>query len=573
MRLIAALTFLLAQPAGWKPPAVRIQDEGALKGYASTLNCVGAGISCSVGASVATVSVSGGGGGGGSPGGSSGNVQINSAGSFGAYTGTTCAYAVKSLDANGAATCTAAPNIPFPAGSASELQIRASGTAFGAYTGTGACAAGSYMTALDAFGAKTCGTPTIPADISAAHFVTTQAEAGLSAEAVVPTCTGTDKLTFNGTALSCATDQTGAGGGAPTTATYITQTPDATLSAEQALSSLSTGLLKNTTGTGVLSIGASGTDYAPATSGSSILKGNGAGGFSNAVVGTDYQAALALPLSIANGGTNSTATPTNGGVGYGTGTAHAYTAAGTTGQVLTSNGAAAPTWQTMAGGGGGYATVQDEGSALTQRSTVNFAGGGVTCVDNAGSTRTDCTVPEGYEFLGSTTMAATAATSATITFSARTYIRFIVWVAGYSGSDIVSLRFGTGAGVDTGQNYSDRNVHMATGSASFTWTECSATPNTASCGTATNRVRMRLASNAITLARLVTVDCINLSTTAKACKIDQMSSSASAATPSVFGNGSGVWANTAAQMTQVQMHANAGTNLNAGSFIQVFGHN
>lgn len=51
------------------------------------------------------------------------------------------------------------------------------------------------------------------------------------------------------------------------------------------------------------------------------------------------------PLAIASGGTNSTATPTNGGVGYGTGTAHAYTAAGTAGKVLTANGAAAPTWQ------------------------------------------------------------------------------------------------------------------------------------------------------------------------------------------------------------------------------------
>jgi hypothetical protein len=51
------------------------------------------------------------------------------------------------------------------------------------------------------------------------------------------------------------------------------------------------------------------------------------------------------PLAIASGGTNSAATPTLGGVGYGTGTAHAYTAAGTAGKVLTANGAAAPTWE------------------------------------------------------------------------------------------------------------------------------------------------------------------------------------------------------------------------------------
>jgi hypothetical protein len=55
-------------------------------------------------------------------------------------------------------------------------------------------------------------------------------------------------------------------------------------------------------------------------------------------------------LPIANGGTNATATPTAGAVPYGTGTAYAFTAAGTTGQVLTSNGSGAPTWTTASGG-------------------------------------------------------------------------------------------------------------------------------------------------------------------------------------------------------------------------------
>ena len=52
-------------------------------------------------------------------------------------------------------------------------------------------------------------------------------------------------------------------------------------------------------------------------------------------------------LPIANGGTNSTATPTAGGAGYGTGTAHAYTAAGTSGALLQSAGAGAPVWSTI----------------------------------------------------------------------------------------------------------------------------------------------------------------------------------------------------------------------------------
>jgi hypothetical protein len=53
-------------------------------------------------------------------------------------------------------------------------------------------------------------------------------------------------------------------------------------------------------------------------------------------------------LSIAQGGTNGSATPTAGAVPYGTGTAYAFSSAGTTGQVLTSNGSSAPTWTTPA---------------------------------------------------------------------------------------------------------------------------------------------------------------------------------------------------------------------------------
>jgi len=60
---------------------------------------------------------------------------------------------------------------------------------------------------------------------------------------------------------------------------------------------------------------------------------------------------LAGKLVIANGGTNSTATPTAYGVAYGTGTAYAFTAAGTTGQVLTATTGGAPTWASPATSG------------------------------------------------------------------------------------------------------------------------------------------------------------------------------------------------------------------------------
>jgi hypothetical protein len=63
-----------------------------------------------------------------------------------------------------------------------------------------------------------------------------------------------------------------------------------------------------------------------------------------------------VAIAINRGGTNGTATPTAGAVPYGTGTAYAFTAAGTSGQVLQSNGASAPTWVTPAV----YATVTDD---------------------------------------------------------------------------------------------------------------------------------------------------------------------------------------------------------------------
>lgn len=74
----------------------------------------------------------------------------------------------------------------------------------------------------------------------------------------VPTVGTVDTISFtNGTVVDDGNGDvsvTISGVGAPTDATYITQTANATLTAEQALSTLGTGLVSNTTLTGVLSI-------------------------------------------------------------------------------------------------------------------------------------------------------------------------------------------------------------------------------------------------------------------------------------------------------------------------------
>ena len=132
----------------------------------------------------------------------------------------------------------------------------------------------------------------------------------------------------------------------------------------------STGLTPNTATTGAISlagtlaVGYGGTGLTTFTSG-------------GAVYATSTSALTTGTLPIASGGTNSTAAATAGGVGYGTGTAHAYTAAGTTGQVLTSNGAGAPTWATAGSTGvtsvaqtftGGIVSVS--GSPITTTGTL-----------------------------------------------------------------------------------------------------------------------------------------------------------------------------------------------------------
>jgi hypothetical protein len=111
-----------------------------------------------------------------------------------------------------------------------------------------------------------------------------------------------------------------------------------------------TGYTLNTlgTGAGITVTNAAGT-ITVANSGVLSFSG-GATGLTPATA-TTGAVTLAGTLAIANGGTNGSAAPTVYGVAYGTGTAYAFTAAGTTGQVLTATTGAAPTWAAPATSG------------------------------------------------------------------------------------------------------------------------------------------------------------------------------------------------------------------------------
>jgi hypothetical protein len=111
-------------------------------------------------------------------------------------------------------------------------------------------------------------------------------------------------------------------------------------------------------------------DLAAAVSGT-LPSGNGGTGLTaftsgGAVYATSTSALTTGTLPISSGGTNTTATPTAGGIAYGTGTAYALTTAGTSNQVLLSGGAGAPTFTNQSSLSVGSATTATTATNLAE---------------------------------------------------------------------------------------------------------------------------------------------------------------------------------------------------------------
>jgi hypothetical protein len=101
---------------------------------------------------------------------------------------------------------------------------------------------------------------------------------------------------------------------------------------------------------------------------------------------------LAGRLAIANGGTNATATPTAGGIAYGTGTAYAFTLAGTSGQMLTSAGAGTPTWTTP--------VVNTVSAPVTKTANFTVAVGEAWLINNKSGSTCTVTLPTASAWIG-----------------------------------------------------------------------------------------------------------------------------------------------------------------------------
>lgn len=150
------------------------------------------------------------------------------------------------------------------------------------------------------------------------------------------------------------------------------------------------GLAKLTSG--VLGTATSGTDYAPATSGSAILKGNGSGGFSSATAGMDYYNPGGTDVAIADGGTGqSTATAgfnalapttTRGDIITRGASNNQRLALGTSGYFLGSDGTDA-VWQGFAQSGTGASTRTWQTKAREVLSVKDFGAVGDGTTDDS----------------------------------------------------------------------------------------------------------------------------------------------------------------------------------------------
>lgn len=201
-------------------------------------------------------------------------------------------------------------------------------------------------------------------DLSKLSGVLTVAKGGTGATTLTGYVKGSGTSALTASATIPTSDLTGtlpvANGGTNGTATPTAGTVAYGTGAAYAFTSVgSAGQVLQSNGAGaptwanasvgsVTSVSGTGTVNGISLTGTVTSSGNLTLGGSLSGVSLTSQVTGTLP--VANGGTNGTGTPTAGAVAYGTGTAYAFTSAGSAGQVLQSNGAGAPTWANAATG-------------------------------------------------------------------------------------------------------------------------------------------------------------------------------------------------------------------------------
>ena len=216
-----------------------------------------------------------------------------------------------------------------------------------------------------------------------------------------------------------------------------------------------TGILKATSG--VIAAAVSGTDYAPATSGTSILKGNGSGGFSNASAGTDYQAADAELSAIA--GLTSAADKLPYFTGSGTAALADF---GSFGRSLVDDANAAAGLATLTARGQGRETIWIPASAMWAR-TTNGPGAASRELTTGGDVMIkgwafDTTTEEGVQFYIAFPKSWNKGT-----------VTFQVWWTNASGASTETVSWGLSAGAYTNDDPIDTTDFGTEVRVSDTW--------------------------------------------------------------------------------------------------------
>jgi hypothetical protein len=152
----------------------------------------------------------------------------------------------------------------------------------------------------------------------------TLTKATLTAGTGITISNGAGSITINGTGGTVTSVSVVSANGFAGTVATSTTTPAITLT------TTITGILKGN-GTAI-SAAVSGTDYAPATSGTSILYGNGAGGFSNVTVGTGLTFATG---TLSTSGTVTTNAPVTKTANFSVGSTDAWLINNKTGSTCT----------------------------------------------------------------------------------------------------------------------------------------------------------------------------------------------------------------------------------------------
>jgi len=182
-------------------------------------------------------------------------------------------------------------------------------------------------------------------------------------------------------------------------------------------------------------------------------------------------------LSIARGGTNATDIPTAGAVAYGTGTAYAFTSAGSSGQPLLSGGVGVPTFGTLATGAGGTGLT-----SYTAGDLIYYA---------AGTAFTKLGIGASTTILTSTGSAPQWSTASGITVGTAT-----------------NLAGGTGGSVPY-QSSAGATTFLGIGSSTFLLTSTGSAPQWSNptgvtVGTATNAVNIGVTANATNATNYLT---------------------------------------------------------------------